>query len=103
MAPRLRAIMPGATAWQQRNVVRTLTSITVVEELLGHVDQRVAAEEAAGVVDEDVDAAEVRARRVRDHARDVGALREVALEDRRVAAQRRRSRGPPRSRRPRSE
>ena len=28
MAPRLRAIMPGATAWQHRNVVRTLTSMT---------------------------------------------------------------------------
>ena len=80
--------MPGATAWQQRNVVSALTFMTSWKNASGISDEAVAAEQPAGVVDEDVDAAEVRLR-APDRARHLGALREVRAEGRGPAAERR--------------
>ena len=55
MAPRLRATMPGPTARHIRNALVRLTSITGVEELVAHLEERLALDQVAGVVDEDVD------------------------------------------------
>ena len=66
---------PGRRWWRRVDVVDH-----VVEERLGHVQQQMAAENATGVVDEDIDAAEL----VLDlgHAlRDMEAVRPIGRHD----------------------